>query len=176
MSMNLAERITLALPRYTKKDIHCREASSILTRATGFIDSFDYTLNPSAGCVYCYAAFFPRSRELRDTWGDWVHIKAGDVPDREGDRPRARICHWASVQSLGWGEPRYTHGPFSYRLLAPRTAAMAPFIFHVHGLIGRSGGLLDQCIAPFVVGVSRVSLDPAEGHFMSGCRLQELIP
>ncbi len=52
---------------------------SILTRATGFMSDYDYTLNPysgcSFGCTYCYAAFFSRSTELRDTWGSWVHVK-----------------------------------------------------------------------------------------------------
>jgi len=50
-----------------------RETRSILTRATGFMAGYDYTLNPYAGCTfgcsYCYAAFFSRSTELRDTWG-----------------------------------------------------------------------------------------------------------
>ena len=30
----------------------------ILTRATGFIGSYDFTLNLYSGCSYCYAAFF----------------------------------------------------------------------------------------------------------------------
>ncbi len=51
----------------------------ILTRATGFMDSYDFTLNPysgcSFGCTYCYAAFFSRSREDRDAWGRWVKVK-----------------------------------------------------------------------------------------------------
>ncbi len=80
---SLSQRIeqALARPRHTILSHH--EASSILTRASGFIDSFDYTLNPYRGCVfgcsYCYAAFFPRSRTLRDTWGEWVQIKSNAV-------------------------------------------------------------------------------------------------
>ncbi len=81
--MNLEERIASAVPRYAKKDVHCRATSSMLTKATGFIDSFDFIRNPYAGCTlgcsYCYAAFFPRSPELRDPWGNWVHIKANAV-------------------------------------------------------------------------------------------------
>src|SRR5258706_8305935 len=54
-------------------------AASILSPATGFIDAFDYTLNPYAGCsfgcTYCYAAFFARTDELKDNWGRWVHVK-----------------------------------------------------------------------------------------------------
>jgi len=58
-------------------------ASSILTRASGFMDAYDFTLNPYSGCAfgctYCYAAFFAREAELRDTWGDWVKVKSNAV-------------------------------------------------------------------------------------------------
>ena len=51
----------------------------ILTNATGFMDAYDYTLNPysgcSFGCTYCYAAFFSRDTVKRDTWGKWVTVK-----------------------------------------------------------------------------------------------------
>ena len=51
----------------------------LLTRATGFMDAYDFTLNPysgcSFGCTYCYAAFFSRTRIARDTWGQWVKVK-----------------------------------------------------------------------------------------------------
>ena len=52
---------------------------SILTKASGFMADYDYTLNPYAGCTYgctyCYAAFFARSQERRDDWGNWVEVK-----------------------------------------------------------------------------------------------------
>lgn len=55
----------------------------ILTRASGFMDAYDYTLNPyggcSFGCTYCYAAFFSRDAELRDSWGNWVRVKSNAV-------------------------------------------------------------------------------------------------
>ena len=61
----------------------------ILTRATGFMDAYHFTLNPYAGCsfgcTYCYAAFFSHSTEKRDTWGRWVNVKENAV-----DRLRAR--------------------------------------------------------------------------------------
>ena len=51
----------------------------ILTRATGFMDEYDFTLNPysgcSFGCTYCYAAFFGRTKQQRDSWGHWVTVK-----------------------------------------------------------------------------------------------------
>ena len=54
-------------------------AREILTKATGFMDAYDFTLNPysgcSFGCTYCYAAFFSRDIEKRDTWGKWVIVK-----------------------------------------------------------------------------------------------------
>jgi len=56
-----------------------RRAGSILTRASGFIGDYDFTLNPYSGCTfactYCYAAFFVRDRALQDSWGDWVQVK-----------------------------------------------------------------------------------------------------
>jgi len=52
---------------------------SILTRTTGFMSDFDYSLNPysgcSYGCSYCYAAFFVRDDQKRENWGNWVIVK-----------------------------------------------------------------------------------------------------
>lgn len=57
--------------------------ADILTKATGFMDAYDYTLNPysgcSYGCTYCYAAFFSRTPEKRDTWGYWVRVKENAI-------------------------------------------------------------------------------------------------
>ena len=59
----------------------------ILTRASGFMGEYDYTLNPysgcSFGCTYCYAAFFSLSREKRDTWGHWITVKENAVGKME---------------------------------------------------------------------------------------------
>ena len=55
----------------------------IMTRATGFMEDYDFTLNPysgcSFGCTYCYAAFFSRDIEKRDNWGKWVIVKENAV-------------------------------------------------------------------------------------------------
>ena len=55
------------------------DARDILTRASGFIEDYDHSLNPYGGCAfgcrYCYAASFARTPELRDTWGQWVSVK-----------------------------------------------------------------------------------------------------
>ena len=65
--------------RHRRLDLEFKDCQSILTKATGFIGGFDYTLNPYSGCAfgcsYCYAAFFPRDPELRDNWGHWIKIK-----------------------------------------------------------------------------------------------------
>lgn len=66
------------------------QTSSILTPATGFMDAYDFTLNPysgcSFGCTYCYAAFFAHDTELRDTWGSWVKVKENAVKKLQGVR------------------------------------------------------------------------------------------
>ena len=69
--------------------IDYKPAGAILTRATGFLDEYDYTLNPYSGCTfgctYCYAAFFARDAgsgagtSRRDTWGQWVEVKENAV-------------------------------------------------------------------------------------------------
>lgn len=60
-------------------DIQYIKSASILTEAKGFMEAYDYTLNPysgcSFGCNYCYAAFFARSSDERENWGNWVKVK-----------------------------------------------------------------------------------------------------
>ena len=57
--------------------------AQILTKPTGFMDAYDFTLNPysgcSFGCAYCYAAFFSRDAAKRDSWGHWVSVKENAV-------------------------------------------------------------------------------------------------
>ena len=66
----------------------------ILTRTSGFLDSYDFSLNPyggcSFGCTYCYAAFFTRAREERDGWGRWVRVKENAI-DRMSARKRGSL-------------------------------------------------------------------------------------
>jgi DNA repair photolyase len=60
-------------------ELNYKNASSIITKASGFVDSYDFTINPysgcSFGCTYCYAAFFSRNSEKMDNWGYWVDVK-----------------------------------------------------------------------------------------------------
>ena len=63
----------------------------ILTRASGFLAGYDFTLNPYAGCsfgcAYCYAAAFAPAPERRESWGRWVTVKEGAVRGLERRRP-----------------------------------------------------------------------------------------
>lgn len=62
-----------------KTEVVYKDAASILTEGKGFMDGYDFTLNPysgcSFGCTYCYAAFFSRSEEQRQNWGYWLQVK-----------------------------------------------------------------------------------------------------
>ena len=73
----------LASLRSGRAEISSKPAREILTRATGFMADYDFTLNPYSGCAfgctYCYAAFFSHSAKRRDTWGQWVEVKANAV-------------------------------------------------------------------------------------------------
>lgn len=59
------------------------ESQSVLTKATGFMSDYDYTLNPysgcSYGCTYCYAAFFARDLDKQANWGAWVEAKVNAI-------------------------------------------------------------------------------------------------
>ena len=65
--------------RIGRATVAYRPAREILTRATGFMDRYHFTLNPYSGstfgCTYCYAAFFSRDPKQRDNWGLWVNAK-----------------------------------------------------------------------------------------------------
>ncbi len=66
-----------------KKPLTYIDAKSILSPATGFIGSYDYTLNPASGCLYacdyCYAASFSTRADAQQTWGDWANIKRNAI-------------------------------------------------------------------------------------------------
>lgn len=60
-------------------EVDTSNSRSILTKTTGFMSDYDYSLNPysgcSYGCSYCYAAFFVRDDQRRESWGKWVAVK-----------------------------------------------------------------------------------------------------
>lgn len=59
--------------------VYAQNAKSLLTKATGFIAAYDFTLNPyrgcQYGCSYCYAAAFSPNHKMRQDWGKWVIFK-----------------------------------------------------------------------------------------------------
>ncbi|MDB4775578.1 radical SAM protein [bacterium] len=69
--------------RLRDAEITYKDSSSILTKASGFMGEYDYTLNPYSGCefgcTYCYAAFFTRDQEKQDSWGRWVVVKKNAI-------------------------------------------------------------------------------------------------
>lgn len=70
-------------------NIYKQNAQSLLNKATGFISSYDFTLNPyrgcQYGCSYCYAAAFSPNPKMRGDWGNWVIIKqnAANILEKE---------------------------------------------------------------------------------------------
>ena len=62
-----------------RAEVTATDAREILTRASGFLAAYDFTLNPYSGCgfgcTYCYAAFFSRDQARLDSWGRWVEVK-----------------------------------------------------------------------------------------------------
>ena len=82
--MGVAETATVAYPSSIGDvAVSYGPTREIMTRATGFMDEYDFTLNPysgcSFGCTYCYAAFFSRTKENRDEWGLWVQVKENAI-------------------------------------------------------------------------------------------------
>ena len=80
-------------------------AQTILNNATGFMDAYDYTLNPYSGCgfgcTYCYAAFFARDADKRDNWGYWVSVKQNAVDilsrRRQQEKLDGKLIYMSSV-------------------------------------------------------------------------------
>lgn len=94
---NLPERIG-------PTDVIYTESREILTRATGFMDAYNYTLNPysgcSFGCTYCYAAFFSRDIEKQNSWGYWVTVKENAVKLLKKRKPEfldGKLIYMSSV-------------------------------------------------------------------------------
>ena len=63
---------------------------TLLSPGSGFISSYDYVLNPYAGCSfgcqYCYASNFSRTEEQKRLWGQWVQIKTNAVEQMANTR------------------------------------------------------------------------------------------
>ncbi|VEP18918.1 Radical SAM domain protein [Hyella patelloides LEGE 07179] len=74
---------------FSGTDIYLAQAKTILNKATGFMNSYDFTLNPyrgcQYGCSYCYAAAFSPDKNRRQNWGNWVIVKenAAQILEKE---------------------------------------------------------------------------------------------
>ena len=79
----ISTEIDTSIERVGQADVAYVKTGQLLTKATGFMEAYDFTLNPysgcSFGCTYCYAAFFSRDAEKRDNWGYWVNVKANAI-------------------------------------------------------------------------------------------------
>ena len=98
--------VTVANRRSTNvASIVYSDSKTLLIPAPGFMENYDFTLNPYSecgfGCGYCYARFFAPTEEARDTWGQWVKVKENAV---EAIR-KARASH---------GKNRLEHGAKIY--------------------------------------------------------------
>ena len=56
------------------------EHSRLAATGKGYMQSYDYVINPYAGCSfgcsYCYASNFRTSEEQKEKWGQWVQVKS----------------------------------------------------------------------------------------------------
>ena len=79
----ISTEVDTSIKRTGQANVTYISTRQLLTKATGFMDAYDFTLNPysgcSFGCTYCYAAFFSRDAEKRDNWGYWVNVKANAI-------------------------------------------------------------------------------------------------
>jgi DNA repair photolyase len=83
--------------KFGRANAYARNAKSILTKASGFISAYDFTLNPykgcQYGCSYCYAAAFSPNQKMRQDWGNWVIIKQNAVQILERELTRWQKHH-----------------------------------------------------------------------------------
>lgn len=85
-------------------DITYKQASAILSKASGFIHAFDYTLNPYSGCAfachYCYAAFFAPTQAQQASWGQWVQVKENALTLLQKKRRRPLLDKTIYISSV----------------------------------------------------------------------------
>ena len=80
---DISTEVDTSIERVGQARVDYVKTGQLLTKATGFMEAYDFTLNPysgcSFGCTYCYAAFFSRDADKRDNWGYWVNVKANAI-------------------------------------------------------------------------------------------------
>ena len=71
---------TVAPPTLPKLKITRIRQQDLVMAGKGFVDAYDAVINPyqgcSFGCSYCYASNFAQTPEEKETWGQWVKVKA----------------------------------------------------------------------------------------------------
>lgn len=81
--------------RFGQSDVVYKQAKSILSPTSGFLDTYDFSLNPYSGCAfacsYCYAAFFTWDKAKQDNWGYWVEVKENALAVLRKKRKRPLI-------------------------------------------------------------------------------------
>lgn len=74
-----------------------KQARSILTKASGYLTGYTYSLNSytgcSYGCSYCYVRQMPVNRFRKEEWGTWVDIKENAAELYVKEMRRARKKH-----------------------------------------------------------------------------------
>ena len=88
--------------RIGKTTVGHRNMKEILTKASGFISTYDFSINPYQGCQfrcqYCYASTMASTREQRETWGYWVRVKHNAVEKLlEGRRLDGKSVYMSTV-------------------------------------------------------------------------------
>ena len=90
--------------RIGSTQVEYTQSRDILTKTSGFLSEYDFTLNPysgcSFGCTYCYAAFFSRDAEKVATWGQWLTVKENAVQllrKRKSDSLNGKRIYMSSV-------------------------------------------------------------------------------
>lgn len=85
------DALTARPERLGKIGIEYQESGSILNKASGFLQGYDYSLNPysgcSYGCSYCYAISFANRENAEETWGKWVVVKENAIKLMRKYRP-----------------------------------------------------------------------------------------
>jgi DNA repair photolyase len=127
--------------RFGHSSVEHKTAKSILTRPSGFIGAYDFTLNPYTGCAfgcnYCYAAFFARTDDLKDTWGQWLHVKTNALELLKRKRQRPLINKTIYMSSVT--DP---YQPIEKRLELTRSILEELLTYHQARLVIQTRGTL----------------------------------
>ncbi|MEL6272150.1 MAG: radical SAM protein [Chloroflexota bacterium] len=134
--------MTDAIPsQFGHASVSTRHSKSILTKSSGFINSFDYTLNPYAGCTfsctYCYAAFFARTDTQHADWGQWVEVKVNALELLRKKRKRpltGKAIYMSSVTD--------PYQPIERRLELTREILLELITYHQPRLVIQTRGTL----------------------------------